>query len=283
LKNDLLYISSSAINSHNIIESIKVILSITNNIELSGGSDFNENLLEELIELKNKYKLNYLVHNYFPPPKEHILLNFAKDDDQTKQFIHKSVLFVKLFNLNYYSIHSGFKKEFKKDGELLFETLTNKNYNLENLENNVNWFFINFPEISLALENMYPNNNDLKCGFMMHIDEIDLILKKLSNIYLLLDFGHLWISSIIMKFDFQNSIEFLFKEYGHRIIEIHLSENNGFEDSHSVITSNGMQYNILKKYIEIIKKNKIFLSIEIRNSSLKKLTSSYNLINKLLN
>ena len=50
------------------------------NIELSGGTEYYDNFENDLINLKKEFDLNYLIHNYFPPPLEHFVLNLASTD-----------------------------------------------------------------------------------------------------------------------------------------------------------------------------------------------------------
>ena len=63
----MIYISSSCVKNAKIKDSVEQLA--TNgfqNIELSGGTEFYENFENDLIELKDRYKLNYRCHNYFP-------------------------------------------------------------------------------------------------------------------------------------------------------------------------------------------------------------------------
>ena len=67
----MIYVSSSAIKTQKICKAIEVLVKTGfRNIELSGGTDYYEGLEEEIFALKQKYSLNYILHNYFPPPKQ---------------------------------------------------------------------------------------------------------------------------------------------------------------------------------------------------------------------
>ena len=71
----MIYISSSCIKNKDILNSIKELMKITNNIELSGGTLYQEDLLQELKSIKKEYAVNFLLHSYFPPPKDNFILN----------------------------------------------------------------------------------------------------------------------------------------------------------------------------------------------------------------
>ena len=79
----MIYISTSCIKANTIKESI---ISIAKegfkNIELSGGTKYYPSYETDLIELKNKFQLNYLIHNYFPPPKKPFVINLASLNDE---------------------------------------------------------------------------------------------------------------------------------------------------------------------------------------------------------
>ena len=71
------------------------------NIELSSGKHSNQNL-NEIIKLKKK--CNFVLHNYFPPPKKPFVMNLASKNKsifkQTRNLILKSIKFSKKVNSN---------------------------------------------------------------------------------------------------------------------------------------------------------------------------------------
>jgi sugar phosphate isomerase/epimerase len=245
---------------------------------LSGGTKTEEDMLKKLAELKNKdNKLNFLVHSYFPPPVSNFVLNFADTSNQTRGFITKSMEYVKELNIPYYSIHAGFKKDFQIKNEILEDG--KGSFVAKNIQENIDWFYDNYIE-KLALENLFPNGQNETC-FASHIDEIVELLKSDARVFLLLDLGHLKVSSRFYKFNYLEAVNLLFEKYSHRILEIHLSENDGVEDSHFIIQSDSIQYMILEKFRKNIIENNINLVIEAREYSLEKLKECYNLIQKI--
>jgi hypothetical protein len=46
------------------------------NIELSGGP-YEKNVYDKLIDIKKSFNINFLIHNYFPVPKNPFVINLA--------------------------------------------------------------------------------------------------------------------------------------------------------------------------------------------------------------
>lgn len=272
----MLYISSASIKNNSIFETINQLKTITNNIELSGGTKIQEDMLENISKLKNK-KFNFLVHSYFPPPINDFVLNFADTSKKTRAFISESMKYVKELDISYYSVHAGFKRDFKIKNELLIDGKSS--FLMENIINNISWFCDSYTE-KIALENLFPNGQKETC-FASHINEIVELLELDRRVFLLLDLGHLKISSRFYKFNYLEAVNLLFNKYSDRILEIHLSENNGMEDNHYIIQSDSIQYKILEKFRKNIIDNNINLVIEARGYSIEELNQCYDLLNKI--
>ena len=82
------------------------------NIELSGGTNYYDEYVDDLLQLKKEYNLNYLIHNYFPPPKKHIVINFASlnDDVYEKSIKHayRTIELAKILSVRKIGFHAGF-------------------------------------------------------------------------------------------------------------------------------------------------------------------------------
>jgi sugar phosphate isomerase/epimerase len=276
----MLFLSTSCIKNKNILESISDLSKITNNIELSGGSFYVERLFAEFTQLSGEGKYNFLLHCYFPPSLNPFVLNFADNGDLTRNFIRGSVEYLNLLNISYYSIHAGFRHTFKFDNEILVEGVDN--FSEQDIVDNARWFKKNFPDVKLAIENLYPNGGNLNSCFLMGIKEIVNFFRNNKDLFLLLDLGHLKVSSRIMNFDYIDAVAEIIDNFKDRIKEIHLSENTGNEDDHLLVFSDSIQYKIVRDNIGIIKKNNINLTIEARNYSLNELEKCYRLFNELL-
>lgn len=276
----MLYVSTSWIKDNNFFDGIRFLSKITPNIELSGGSKYREDLFDNLKCLKEMLKLNYLVHGYFPPSEDSkFLLNLSDNNSYTRSFISKSMEYVYEFNIPYYSMHAGFKHSYSVKGNSLY--MPKGVFKFEDMLDNINWFKQAYKNKKLAIENLYPIGRDIECGFCIDLKEITKLMEIEDSLYLLLDLGHLKVSSAYLGFNFIETAEILIRKYENRILEIHLSENNGKDDDHFHIMENSEQYEIISRNIDRIKKYNINLVIESRNSSFKELGESFLLINNL--
>ncbi|MBN2414768.1 TIM barrel protein [bacterium] len=87
----MIFVSSTCIRTSRIGDAVKTLAGAGfREIELSGGTRWYSGWEEELLALKREFGLTYLVHNYFPPAKEDILLNLASG---RKQLFEKSLDF----------------------------------------------------------------------------------------------------------------------------------------------------------------------------------------------
>lgn len=212
------------------------------NVELgSVHSNFNVN------ELK-KFNFNFLIHNYFPPPKTPFNFNLAS---QNKTIQKKSInLAKKAIDLCYkinsplYTFHAGFTVDPPKLGapfprEKIPERSKTVETYIESLDKIVRYAYDR--GIKIAMEpnvvqkfNLVDNMNKL-CLFA-EFDEINIILKLFSKkeLGILLDLGHTAVTAHWLKYD---KDEFV-KKCKRRVLAIHISNNNGKQDQHKPLTKN---------------------------------------------
>ncbi|MFA6567550.1 MAG: sugar phosphate isomerase/epimerase [Victivallales bacterium] len=219
-------------------------------IEFSGGKFMDSAAITDTINrfyVNNRKKI--LIHNYFPPAENDFVLNLASGDDkiilQCFELIEKAVRLCVKYGIPYYSLHPGFLYDAlpKSTGYFEFDRKTRLSYgkSLENL-------ILNFKSaheiakrhgVKLAVENLFENpsilrtkkriRSSLNCTF----EEMDRALSGLpENTGLLLDLGHLNMSSKYFGFDKVNFLERIIAKYGSRIFELHISSNNGDFDQH---------------------------------------------------
>ena len=112
----MIFVSSSCIKNKLIKSSVEELaINGFKNIELSGGTEYYDNFENDLLDLKDKYSLNYRCHNYFPPPKKHFVLNLASLDnisfnnsfEHLKNVISLSKNLAQLFNSSFSGLSSG--------------------------------------------------------------------------------------------------------------------------------------------------------------------------------
>jgi sugar phosphate isomerase/epimerase len=255
---NVIFISTGNNKKKNIISTVKTFIKHDiKNIELSGGN-YKENriLKKELLKLKKKYSLNFLIHNYFPPERKKIVLNLGSLDkkiyDETINFYEKSIKFGIDIDSKYYAIHAGFLFD-PVEKELGRIIKSRQLYNCEKSIANLKRGYMHLKsyskkKIKIFLENNVISSDNYKnfgCN-PFHLTNFKdfLQLRKKFNFDILLDIAHLKVSSRTLKKSFKNELK-NFKNYTNYI---HLSSNNGFSDSNkSLIGDND--------YLKLIFKN----------------------------
>tara|TARA_B100000902_G_C27265021_1_gene893011 strand:- start:172 stop:1026 length:855 start_codon:yes stop_codon:yes gene_type:complete len=252
------------------------------NIELSSGKYSNQNL-KEIIKLKKQ--CNFVLHNYFPPPKKPFVMNLASKNkiifQKTKNLILKSVRFSKKINSNYYAFHAGFcfDPDIKKLGQtfkkskLLSKKLALNLFKKRVLEINK---LIQDKNFNLLIENnVITKKNFNKFGrnplLLTNPLEIKKFFEKMpKNVGLLLDVGHLKVSAETEEFSAKKAMSIL-KPY---IKGYHLSDNSGLTDSNKAINKKSW-------FIPYLKKNIKYVTLEVYNLSILKLKSQIKFAEKL--
>jgi len=256
------------------------------NIELSSGLNYDSNTKEIIKNSSEKFK--FLIHNYFPAPKEPFVLNLASKDKQvienSMNLCKNAIDMISELGGEFYSVHCGFTfdcsaKELGNNRQMECEKIA--------IEEAYNNFVKNIKELSiysqkknikLAIENnvfaefAYTNGcNNMYLG--ADIEGLKKIFKdvKSDNLYLLLDLAHAKISSTFLNFN----IDDLIKELKDKIIAVHISENDGKNDNNFKISSNSE----LIKYIHQLK-NKV-LVIESYNLEVKEIRQQINILEEI--
>ncbi|MFA6924577.1 MAG: TIM barrel protein [Bacteroidales bacterium] len=253
----MIFISTSCVKQKHINESIiKLVQNGFKNIELSGGTEYYLNIVDDLIDLKKKYNINYILHNYFPPQKENFVLNLASLDEiifeKTISALINSIKLSKLLSIGKFGLHAGFLIDISTDDigkRITFSKLLDKDKALERFC--MGWELIKkeADNVELYIENNvlsllnYKNFNEQNPFLLTNTDEY-LELKKQINFNLLLDIGHLKVSCNTLNLNFYKELNSLFSESNY----IHLSDNNKTEDENKLILENSNMWNLLKKY-----------------------------------
>ena len=239
----MIYVSSSAIKTQKICKAIEVLVKTGfRNIELSGGTDYYEGLEEEIFALKQKYSLNYILHNYFPPPKEHFVLNIASLDDEvykrSMDNLTKAILLSKRLGASCFGFHAGFLLDLEVS-ELGHPFSSDKLFDREKGIKRFCDGFRKLQKIANGQIDLYIENNILtasknadKKPFMLITFADYIALKKEIKFNLLFDIGHLKISSQTLSLDFSHEARAMASSAGY----YHLSENNGLVDEHAEIS-----------------------------------------------
>lgn len=252
----MIYVSTSSIKTQKIGKSIEVLAeSGFRNIELSGGTDYYEGFEEDIFLLKSKYSLNYILHNYFPPPKEHFVSNLASLNDElykrSMDNLINAILLSKELRSPCFGLHAGFLLDLEVAE--LGHPFTGKK--LFDREKGIQRFcsgFRKLEEIANGQLDLYIENNVLtaaknadKKPLMLVTHEDYIVLKKEIKFNLLFDIGHLKISSKTLSLDFKSQAKAMAKSAKY----YHLSDNNGLIDKHLEISEKSDIWGLIKSFI----------------------------------
>jgi sugar phosphate isomerase/epimerase len=248
-KNDI-YISTSNFKNKFKNDLQKILNNLPQNYSKFEISSGHNSTLEMFGEILNKKENGYeiLLHNYPLKEPNNILINLSEFDDTKRklsvEYIKKMIDFTNVLDGDYFSIHAGW----------IINSHESELTKLIKIRNKALDLFIQ----TLSQVNEYAKNAGVKLGIENHVvekgNEKKLILydifdfEKLfqtindDNVLLHLDFGHLKISSTTMGFD---KIEFINK-FIDKIWGVHIHENNGISDTHSMITEKSYFLNSLK-------------------------------------
>jgi len=264
----MIYISTGGIKNKNASKFSEELLSYgINEIELSGGLH-SESLLDDLLILSTK--INFQIHNYFPPPEKPFVLNLGSLDPEVgmRSYDHvvKALEWCSILGSDHYSFHAGFlldpgvhelgKKIVDRDlydRDKSKEIFVSRVKNLHEIAKN--------SDITLMIENnVLSNNNSLEFKsnplLMCAPEECNEVLNNLpEDIKLLIDVAHLKVSANSLNFN----PEKMFHMCENRIGGYHLSDNNGLSDTNQAFNSKSWFWNYLNPLID-------YISIEVYSS-----------------
>jgi len=271
------------------------------NIELTGVHPYTENdVLEKLIINYINKGINFTFHNYFPPPKDPIVLNYLTQNSELKiecqNIIRNAISLAKKTGVKTYAFHPGYYREaeINKKGYFDFFETDRKNfdYGFDVFKKD----FVNFyktlelgdkkNDVCLGFENLFPNPDGTNDSFMCNFEEISKVFdhaeKEKINLKLLIDLGHLAISANHLKFDRNEFLTNIINNYGDKIFEIHISENDCISDLHNRININSWQLSALKLFKKLDNFKKIIFTYESREMLISEIKDDLNLIKKSL-
>ncbi len=246
----MIYVSSSCVKADTIQSAVLFLVKEGfRNIELSGGTKYYDDFAEDLLGLKRKYDLNFLVHNYFPPPKQDFVLNLASLDkeifNQSLKHLKKGLEFTRLLGGKRFGFHAGFyvDRPVCELGKVFSRSsLYDKDKAINKFCHGFDLLKHKFNDIKIYLENnCYSSSNFNNYGddipfMLLSLDDYQNFKSKI-DFNLLLDIGHLQVSSKTLGLVFEKELQKLFKESDY----IHISGNDALHDQHlGLIKGNGL-------------------------------------------
>jgi sugar phosphate isomerase/epimerase len=281
----MIYVSSSCIKAKYIRESV---LQLTDagfkNIELSGGTQPYDNMLTDLLELKEKYSLNYLLHNYFPPPESPFVVNLAALDnetaDSTREHLKRSLIVSRELKTDKFGFHAGFLinipmnemgKEVTKqqlfDSNKSMEAFCSRFSEIKFLAGNIDLYIEN----NVLSETNYKNFDSINPFHFTDLDSYHELAERIK-FKPLIDVGHLKVSCYTLKLDFTKQLEVFLNMSDY----IHISDNDSLRDANEPLVKNSELYDLISRNSL---KNKT-VTIEVY-SGMKDIVSSYQAVEEL--
>ena len=270
------------------------IIRVLNEYEKAGIENVELGSVHKYFETKQikKFNFNFLIHNYFPPPKIPFNFNLASTNNEIREKSYN--LAIQAIDLcadiesPLYTFHAGFTVDPPELGEA---------FPKENITDRKKAISIFIQEVMKVVDHgtsrgiktaMEPNvvqkfnlvNGKNELCLFAEIDEIHKLFKLIKNdkLGILLDLGHTAVTSHWLNFDKDDFVEKCFK----KVLAIHVSNNNGLADQHKSLDENCWHASKLKmfKHIPIILEtmnldiNKIKENIKL--ATIKSEIKSYN-------
>ncbi len=250
----MIYVSSACVKADTVIEAVeKLVANGFNNIELSGGTEYYDEVRDDLLELSGRFGLNLLVHNYFPPAKEPFVLNLASLDnrvyDRTVAHLAGAIELSKELGATGFGFHAGFYVDIALNevGKSVgARALVEKEMAIERFCSGFNSLkSMAGGGFDLYLENNVFSSTTSKAfngipPLMLLSSKEYFELKRLIDFKLLLDIGHLKVSCKSLGLNFDEEYDLLLTETEY----LHVSDNDGLEDRNETI---GSQSEVLER------------------------------------
>ena len=287
-KNSMIYISSSCLKNTKINQSVEQLaIEGFKNIELSGGTNLYEGYIDDLLELKDKYNLKYLLHNYFPPPKEPFMLNIASLNNELfeKSIEHclNALQVCKILGSRKYGIHAGFLIDFapsEAGKKIQLKKVNDRAVAIDRIAQA--WIKITEEAgnaIDLYIENnvLSKTNHDTYKGdnpFLLTDHKTYLELLEKVDFKILLDLAHLKVSCHTLGLNFFDQSNELIKNTDY----LHVSGNNGLSDQNYGIKNDSS----IIEFLENKDLSNMTLTLEVY-SGLEDIKSSYERLKNFQN
>ncbi len=251
------------------------------NLELGSNHCYEDNF-EQLV---NSFPGRWLVHNYFPIPKENLIVNIASLDNQiyhkSINHVKKALDFCQRVRALLYTFHPGFLSD---------------PFGASNNSKNYDFNFMRKPISSVVYEQAflrmlsavkqiisYAKERDVRIAIETEgsISKKDYLLMQVPDefkkfflhfskeeIGINLNLGHLVLAAKAFKFAEDEMVNLL----APYIVALELSHNYGVKDDHLPLQKNGWYW----RYIRDMRVKNAYKIIETRDSSLNKIKEIVN-------
>ncbi len=249
------YVSTSCLaNRSNVIDVLDAYAKVgLRNIELGGPRKYIEGL--SLSEFK-QHDFSFIVHHYFPPPREPFIVNLASQDAtilaRSKKQVKKALDFCQDLGIQLFTVHAGFRAD--PDSNFRFHQEHVASYKkafttfVESLEE-INRY-AQERGVRIAVENNVLSDYNVVDGgnpflLLCEAEEFERLCERIpsTNVGILLDLGHLKVTSHWLNFERYHFIN----KVKDRVFAIHLHENNGQVDEHRELDETSWCFEIITR------------------------------------
>jgi sugar phosphate isomerase/epimerase len=233
-----------------------------------------------------RFNFNFIIHNYFPPPKNPFNFNLASQNSSIRNksinLAKKAIDLCQKINSPIYTFHAGFTV----DPENLGSKFSRKNIvkreiaistYIESLEDIIEYSKKNSVQIAMEPNvvqkfNLINNKNEL--SLFADIHEIKYLYKFINkkDLGLLLDLGHTNVTATWLNFNRDEFVDFC----KNKTLAVHISNNDGKKDQHKALTKDCWHLSKLKLF-----KNKPII-LETMNLTTKQISNNIKIAKSAL-
>lgn len=234
-------------------------------IELSSGLTYRSDLLDVVRAANDAGDLEFLVHNYFPPPEKPFVLNVAAEGiglQKTRDLCRNALHLAKDLGAPFYSIHAGFAASLRTEqlgrpveqAKTLTASDIDRSAGRARMLETVRAIADEAADLGLSLliENnvispLYLDQMPINPLLLTQASECVAFFEEVArdNVGLLLDVAHVKVSAAAQGFDPHRFIDDVAQWVGC----IHLSENDGQQDTNQPIRANSWFVPRLKDFV----------------------------------
>lgn len=204
-----------------------------------------------------QYAVSFIVHHYFPPPREPLVVNLASQNagilQRSIDHIKRSIAFCHELGCGLYSFHAGFRAD--PDDRFVFpgpEHACSYEAALRTFIESVRQIdeYARQMGVRIAVENNVLARQNVVDGqnpylLLCRADEFQDLWDAVPspNLGLLLDLGHLKVTSHWLGFDRDDFV----RKVKDKVFAIHIHENNGLQDQHLPLEKGSWCLEVLRK------------------------------------
>ncbi|MCH7565553.1 MAG: sugar phosphate isomerase/epimerase [Gemmatimonadetes bacterium] len=228
-------------------------------VELGSGHRHYDGLAQELAH----HDFTYLVHNYFPPSVARLVLNLASQDPNilsaSRLHCERAIRLSHELGAALYSVHGGLRfdppatmlgnrliADHVVDYERAFATLVESLVELCDSGSTYGIRIAIEPNVVAAM------NLRSEASHLLMVCTADEIVRLLAavhspNLGVLLDMGHLAVTSRTLGFDRHEFVE----QVANRVFCLHLHENDGVADQHGLLEKDAWFWDLVPEFRRI--------------------------------